>query len=251
MRFVVSCIWIGSLIWTCVTAPVFAQNLTIKTFREAKSLMRVVYKDQPLTFYCGCRFDEDGPNWQSCGYQTKGDMQRAARVEWEHVVPASVFGRHLPSWRDGDPACRTGKGKAYRGRKCATKVDPQFRLMSSDLYNLQPAIGEINGARRDYMFGEVAGEERSYGACDFEIAQGVVEPRSAIRGDIARTYLYMDAVYPGFSILSPPHRAMMQAWHALDPVDAWECKRYRKIKALQNSENPILAKLCEGTLFPD
>ena len=44
-----------------------------------------------------------------------------------------------------------------------------FRYMEADLYNLQPAIGEVNGLRSNYSMEMIPGEKREFGACDVEI----------------------------------------------------------------------------------
>ncbi len=67
-----------------------------------------------------------------------------------------------------------------------------FRYMEADLHNLQPAIGEVNGLRSNYSMAMIPGEKREFGKCDVEIEGSKVEPRPDIRGDIARTYMYMD-----------------------------------------------------------
>jgi deoxyribonuclease-1 len=90
----------------------------------------------------------------------------------------------------------------------------------------------------------IEGEAREFGACDIEIADRTIEPRPAIRGDIARIYLYMDSVYPGRGILSEKNRPLFEAWNREDPVDAWECERDRRIAALQGNHNPFVAPAC-------
>ena len=84
--------------------------------------------------------------------------------------------------------------------------------MEGDLHNLQPAVGEVNGRRSNYSMAMIAGEAREFGQCDVEIADRKVEPRPAIRGDIARIYLYMDAAYPGRGVLSEKNRPLFAAW---------------------------------------
>ena len=74
--------------------------------------------------------------------------------------------------------------------------------MQADLYNLQPAIGEVNGLRSNYQIGEIDGEVREFGKCDVEIKNKKVEPAPKIRGDIARTYLYMEYAYPKYVIFN-------------------------------------------------
>jgi deoxyribonuclease-1 len=86
-----------------------------------------------------------------------------------------------------------------------------FRYMEGDLHNLQPAIGEVNGLRSNYSMAMIDGEAREFGACDVEIADRKIEPRPAIRGDIARIYLYMEASYPGRGIVSDKNRPLFEA----------------------------------------
>ncbi len=227
-----------------------AQNTVISSFSEAKDHLWDVFAAHPKSFYCGCDFDRAGPDWSSCQFQAKKDRQRARRIEWEHVVPASVFGRQISAWTQGDRQCVSRAGKPYKGRKCAEKVSQRFRLMQADMYNLQPAIGEVNGLRSNYPYGEIAGEKRDFGACDMEIRGQLAEPKEAIRGDIARTYFYMQAVYPDVAILDQTTRAQMEAWDRADPVDAWECERNALIQSIQKSRNPILDRACSQTAEP-
>jgi deoxyribonuclease-1 len=116
--------------------------------------------------------------------------------------------------------------------------------MEADMYNLVPAVGEINGDRSNYSFAEIPGEPREYGACDFEIVNRKAEPRPEIRGDIARIYFYMDWAYPGHGIISRKNKKLFEAWAKQDPVDAWECERVKRIEAIQGNENPFVKKEC-------
>jgi deoxyribonuclease-1 len=55
-----------------------------------------------------------------------------------------------------------------------------------------------------------------------EIERKKAEPRPEIRGDIARSYFYMNDAYPGKGIISKKNRKLFKAWDKADPVDAWE-----------------------------
>ena len=44
------------------------------------------------------------------------------------------------------------------------------------MYNLVPAVGEINGLRSNYSFGMISGEKREFGSCDMEIESRKAEP---------------------------------------------------------------------------
>ena len=136
-------------------------NTTIQSFSKAKKiLLRQVYRDHKTTFYCDCPFNSKKKILPSDNYTPKKNGKRAHRLEWEHIVPAHAFGQSFPEWRNGHPKCKTRKGKPFKGRNCARKMAPKFRYMASDLYNLVPAVGEINGLRSNYSFDMIPGEEK-------------------------------------------------------------------------------------------
>lgn len=233
-------------VFLIVTLAHAGGNTTMQSFNKAKkTLLKKVYYDHQTTFYCGCPFTKK-KKLQPCNHYTPKKINaRSKRIEWEHVVPAHAFGQSFPEWREGNPDCVNKKGKAFKGRRCAEKINLKYRYMQSDMYNLYPAIGEINGLRSNYRYGMIAGEDRKFGPCDIEISGKVAEPPEHIRGDIARTYQYMDSVYPGHGIIGKTSRKLFKAWSKQDPVDKWECERCRRIEALQGNENPIVKKVCE------
>ncbi len=217
----------------CVLYPVMAADVRAEppsSFRQAKKMLVTVYQDNPISFYCGCRYTSQGakltPDWASCGFQPRKNAQRAARIEWEHVVPAWAFGHQLQCWQEG-------------GREACRK-DPQFRRMEADLHNLVPAIGEVNGDRSNFRFAMLEGESRLYGQCDMEVdfRQRKVEPPLNRRGDIARTYFYMQQRY-GLSI-SRQQQQLFSAWDKQDPLDAWELERHQRISILQGNANSFI-----------
>lgn len=224
----------------------WAQNQTITSFSKAKQQLQDIHKQNGKTFYCGCAFSGAKPDWSSCGFKPRKDTKRASRIEWEHVVPASQFGKSFSAWTKGHSDCVDTKGRSYKGRKCAEKTNQTFNFMQADLYNLQPAIGEVNGLRSNYSFGELSGEKREFGSCDIEIRNKIAEPATSVRGDIARTYFYMETVYPGRHILDKRTRRMMEKWNKDDPVSAWECRRAEIIKKIQKNDNSILSKACSN-----
>ena len=150
------------------------------------------------------------------------------------------FLKSFKEWKGGHEECQGGNGKTYRGRRCVRKVSKKFKEIEGDLYNLVPVIGELNNARSNTKMGVIPGEKRAFGKCDFEVSKGIVEPRSDIKGDIARTYFYMDYRYPGFNIISPKDRAMFEQWDKEDPVDSWERERAWEIYEIQGNPNPFI-----------
>jgi len=227
-----------------LSSHAYSQNNQITSFSKSKKLLLKVYKDNPYTLYCGCSFKGKKPNLSSCGYTPKKDKKRANRIEWEHVVPAHAFGQSFPEWRTGHPKCVSKNGKKFKGRKCAQKVNEEYRRMQADMFNLYPAIGEVNGRRSNYSMAIIKGEKREFGKCDVEIKSRKVEPREEIRGEIARTYMYMDSVYPGRGIISKKNRNLFDAWNKSDPVDEWECERARRIERIQGNRNEVVLEKC-------
>jgi deoxyribonuclease-1 len=204
---------------------------SIRNFSQAKRLAAEVYADNKQTFYCGCSFNSKKQvDADSCGYAPRKNRKRGQRIEWEHVVPAHALGHTRQCWRE--PLCTTSKGKTYKGRRCCEKVDPQFRAMVSDLRNLVPAVGELNGDRSNFSFTMLEGEPRNYGACDFEVDHKLrkAEPTPSVRGDIARTYFYMEQNYK--LPISDKQRRLFEAWDRSDPIDEWEQRRNTRIDAI-------------------
>lgn len=208
-----------------------AQADAPKSFSKAKKLMSNLYSDHQSTFYCGCDYKKiDGKlrtDLDSCSYEPRKNAKRAARIEWEHVVPAWWIGHQRQCWQDG-------------GRKNCRKTDKVFKKAEADMYNLVPAIGEVNGDRSNYRFGMLEGEIRRYSQCDFEVEfkQRVVEPNPEIRGDIARTYFYMSDTYK--IRLSKRQKRLLEIWNRQDPVDDWELIRAKRIAEITKTRNPYI-----------
>lgn len=198
------------------------------SFTKSKRLLKEIYKNHQITFYCGCDYDLTNKgnmiDRKNCGYEPRNaktksgkDNKRARRIEWEHVMPAENFGRHLPCWKEG-------------GRKHCRKVSEKFREMEADMMNLVPAIGELNGDRSNYRYSPFEPNVEMYGECRFEVnfkeRRAMVSPE--IRGDIARIYFYMSDKYN--IPISKQERRMMEAWNKLDPIDEWELAKKKLLK---------------------
>ncbi|MDQ6991920.1 MAG: endonuclease [Mariprofundus sp.] len=198
------------------------------SFSHAKKVLQnKVYQDHRETFYAGCRYSKKKRvNWKSCGYSPRKSSKRGKRIEWEHIVPAWAFGHQRQCWQHG-------------GRRNCRKNDPVFKAMEADMMNLVPAIGELNGDRSNFRYGMIAGEHRAYGQVDFEVDFKLKrsEPRPEVRGDIARTYFYMQRTY-GLRISSSQHK-LFAAWKKQDPISAWEIERTRRISHLQKIIRPV------------
>jgi deoxyribonuclease I len=214
-------------------------NQHIANFRAAKKIAAKIYSKNSITFYCGCAFQNKIVDSSSCGYKPfNPNSMRAKRIEWEHIVPASYFGRSFKEWRKGHPKCISISGKKYKGRRCARKVSEKFRKMEADLYNLAPAIGEVNSLRGSSAIGILGSKVTPiFGSCTTKIKGKIIEPRIAVRGFIARTYKYMDAAYPKLGIISRKNKKLFRSWDRIYPPDKEEIARAQKIKRLQKNSN--------------
>lgn len=227
-----------------------AQNMAPVDYRQARDLMQTLHTKGGQTLYCQCPFQslvtqkQLVPDLGVCGLTAYSDRSRAMRIEWEHIVPASRFGRSFDAWTNGHTSCQDKTGKAYKGRACARKVSATFNIIEGDLHNLAPAIGMINAARGNRRMGELAGEALSHPPCDFEVRGDIIEPRPDIRGDIARTYFYMAHVYPDHIQLSDAENHLFTGWAQADPVDDRECHKEKIISALQGRSQIIVARDC-------
>ncbi len=186
-------------------------------------------------------------NKRSCGYTPrntytkKGKVNvRANRIEWEHLIPAENFGRAFSCWREGNSKCVNSKGKAFKGRKCCTKVNKQYKVMQADMHNLYPAVGELNADRKNFRFDFTLASPEQYGQCQFQVLfkDKRVRVKKDIRGNIARTYLYFNKQYQ--MKLSKQELNKFKAWNKEDPVDSWERERNKRIASRQGNTNPFI-----------
>jgi len=202
-------------------------------FSQAKKLAVKIYQNHKNAFYSGCTFYSKGkkliPDHKTCGYIPRKNTNRGSRIEWEHIVPAAHFGQQLQCWQNG-------------GRKNCKKVSKKFREMEADLYNLVPAIGELNGDRSNYRLGMIPSEKRNYGKVDFEVdfKGRIAEPRKEVRGDIARIYFYMEKKYK--LKISRSQKRLFQAWDKGDPVSQWENEKKQLILKVQGITTPFTDK---------
>ena len=212
----------------CLALPALATPP--RTFSEAKKIAWRLYAQQPVEFYCGCRYSGKQVDLKSCGYQPRKNPTRAARIEWEHLVPAWVIGHQRRCWQQG-------------GRKECARHDETFRRAEADLFNLVPAIGEINGDRSNYPFAWLPQAPHQYGACpmvvDFKARKAM--PRARVRGMIARTYFYMSERYR--LRLSQQQRRLFEAWDRAYPPEEWERRRNQRIACVMGWGNAFVGKV--------
>lgn len=166
---------------------------------------RTLYPDGGEGLYCGAHF---------------GAYDRGYNIE--HVYPMSWVTKAL---RCGD-------------RDRCRHHSERFNQIESDMHNMYPARRELNKMRGAFPFREIPGEAWAVAGCDFEVdyRARAVEPRPAVRGDIARAMLYMADRY-GLEIYERQRRMLLD-WHRDDPPDDLERRRNRLIGEVQGNRNP-------------
>ena len=232
-----------------LSTSAFAGNETNDSFSQAKKYLKQIYADHRETVYCGAKFNADNTVILPEGFVTKKHKKRSKRIEWEHIVPAENFGRTFSEWRDGHPNCVDSKGKSFKGRNCAEKINYEYRLMQADMHNLFPAIGAVNAMRSNYNFTELSEDiPNSFGSCAMKIEGKKVEPPHYVKGVIARAYLYMEQEYHRFKI-NKSMKNMLLVWDKEHPVTEWECIRAKRIEKIQGNPNKIVNEKCESIKY--
>lgn len=222
-----------------------AGNTTNDSFSQAKRMLeRQVYHDHRVTLYCGAEFNAQKRVTLPAGFTTPAHEKRATKIEWEHAVPAENFGRAFPEWRDGHPECVNRNGKPFKGRRCAEKVNMEYRHMQADMYNLFPAIGTVNAVRSNKQYSALPGSESAFGSCPAKVDGNRFEPPDRAKGQVARAALYMADSYPKYR-LSRQQQQLFEAWDKMFPVDQWECTRAKRIEKLQGNANARVKQPCQ------
>jgi len=216
-------------------------NTRFQSFNKAKkALAGQVYNQLPnKTLYCRASFKGKkvvDPN----GFSSSKYKKRGKKIEWEHVVPAENFGRTFSAWH-GHPLCVTKKGKKFKWRNCASKVNKEYRYMQADLYNFYPAIGAVNALRSNYRYAMVTGE--TLGGCEMIIDDRKANPPDRSKGIVARVSLYFSETYKRYK-LSDSQRKLFEVWDRQFPVTEIECKRNKIIESIQGNVNSVMKRRC-------
>ena len=162
-----------------------------------------------------------------CGnYATEGDCYNR-----EHIWPKSWFG----GFDEGENA-------------------------QTDLFELWPSDGYVNGLRGNLPFGEVTTGTESYissngciiGNCDALPGEQCFEPAQYLKGDLARSYFYLSTAYwnkwgcceevgVNRSSINEWMESTIRKWHASDPPDTYEEERNDIIYSqFQGNRNPFI-----------
>jgi deoxyribonuclease-1 len=233
------------IILTTFSSSVSSQNQIISSFGKAKKLLQEkIYFDHRKSLYCDANFSEVRFVEFPIGFISSNHIKRSKKIEWEHVVPAENFGKLFSEWTRGHFKCLTRNGSPYKGRRCAEKMNENFKYMAADMYNLFPAIGSVNALRSNYNFEMLDVNIKSdFGSCDMRIDNKKAQPPEQARGRIARAYLYMEHTYRQYE-MPTSQRNLMNSWNNQYPVSVWECVRANRIKEIQGNSHVIYEKIC-------
>ena len=123
-----------ALLLLLISFSAISSNQSISSFSTAKTKLETkVYFDHRVTLYCGADFNSKKYVTPPNGFTTTKYIKRSKKIEWEHVVPAENFGRSFTEW-EGDKACVNSKGKSFKGRPCAIKMNKEYRFMQADMF---------------------------------------------------------------------------------------------------------------------
>lgn len=221
------------LLFSMMAAPLTAQEPP-SSFSKSKKFLADLHEEigHLETIYCGCPYARTTTSGgdvdrEACNLTARKNELRSDRVEWEHVVPASWFGRTRACWILKDEVYSECAGKS--GRSCCEHVNATFRLAHNDPNNLFPSSGEVNADRSNHPYGRVPDEPRAYGQCNFEMGTSPkrAEPAEGVtRGVLARAMLYMSQVY-GADVKLPLETVWQ--WHIQNPPEVWEIERAKLI----------------------
>lgn len=142
-----------------------------------------------------------------------------------------------------------------------TESSPDRGLALCDLHNIVPANYDVLSIRGDFPPGVVS--EAVFDNGFWKSGIGLVgssetnfyEPAEGLKGDFARIYMFMAALYPQtlwcgrapvlyldgmFPLLTPYGRELLLGWHRSDPVDDFELRRDNIIAGAQGVSNPFV-----------
>lgn len=216
-------------------------HLESNTFDRAKEELRAFYfynTQYRFDFYCQAPFKVE-PKSDLSGFKTPEIVEsstytpstksnkKSKIIEFEHIVPASAFGKHLSCWSEVSKKGKKGRANCQDTQN--TSKDAQlFNQMESDVLNIVPAIGEINASRSTFEYFDAPQDLQfsQYGNCKVFVDSKNKRfyPAPYSKGYIARSYLYMIETYfiPNDLPYDKEEFARMQKWDKLYPQDSAE-----------------------------
>ena len=215
------------------------------SFGQSKVIMENIYRDIERSFYCGCRLDLPQIIGKGCNaVQELGGQQGMIPLEYEHVLPASVFKEALI--KNMETLVFNAKCVS-RSRRCMKMAETSFSILEGDLHNIRPVIGKLNRLRGNKQAYPIENELHRSG-CGFKLNKKYFEPPDNVKGDIARIHLYMDYKYASLDLISKRQKKIYHHWHKIDPPSQIERKINKRIKVLQGDSNIFIDERMDDVL---
>ena len=228
-------------------------------------ILKENFRKRGETFFCNCEYRF--LRVRKCKLSSRQNSEAGQMVEWGHVIETAFFGPSFDSWKNGHPKCFHPRGfptrskirsmsysrsyllgltrkKDFKGQHCARKVDPYFKRMESDLYNLVPASISTLAIKKNTYFGVANPKLIKVKGCSLRILKNIFVPPDHLRGDIARIIFYLKKFYPKKLKFSKEQIRLYQSWSQIDPVSPEECKRNDQIFKIQGNKNPFVLNNC-------
>ncbi len=217
-----------------------AQQTRITDYDSARD--RVFYRlyakvpqYEATDIYCGLKFRVDPAVLDLPENQKTGNP--APWMTAEHAYAAQWMADHF----------QCGNRKTCNSSQTPPDTRSDFNHAVADLHNLWPAVGNLNSARGDRLFGELKdkskrtikpkGQEKTF-ECDYQQQGETVQPRRIARGNLARSIFYMCKEY-GLPV-DPAMLVVLKKWNKQDKPTQGERRRNDKIESFQGTRNPFI-----------
>ncbi len=137
-------------------------SIELASFVSAKIYLRSLYSpDFSHTFYCEVPFDKNGVAL-AC---PQGWSDEDCKIEWDHVVPASLLAHNLPCSQKHTCAFNP----EWSRRKCCQETSTEFSFREANISNLMPALRRVNREKSNYLPGITQPHKRLKKLCGMKI----------------------------------------------------------------------------------
>ena len=67
----------------------------IESFSKSKTFLKKIHQEKQVTFYCQCNYNNNRPNWESCGFRPRKIEKELQELNGSMFLPASYFAKSL------------------------------------------------------------------------------------------------------------------------------------------------------------
>lgn len=207
----------------------------IQNEKDLHKKLLTIYARNPYTTFCNELFDKEGLLQSFSAHATSAEK----KIQWMPLVTKKEMAATRPCF--DNKICMNKSGQRFKGLVCCKQSDALYNIMLHDLHNRLPASKQIVKLRATLSFDAIAqssGEKRQDCALYLHTKTKVLEPEDALKGEVARIYLYM---YDTYSIpLSQSKIELFKSWHYQYPPSTWEKKKNSAIQKIQGNVNPYV-----------